>query len=144
MFARGKILSIKDFRENEIYDEDVTALKAKIEKYIANHTELTEPAKNNLRALKVTEGAAKEEVKLLLGEPDRIVKRHKEDDIASEVWTYKINKSSPFTVVFLPVFFGHEEYHLYLKDNILVSIERHYLKQTFYSSDSGMGVQGRK
>jgi len=142
-FSKTKIVLIKDFRENEAYDENITALKEKVEKYISGHTDLNESTKNNLRELKVTEGAAKEEVKLLLGEPDKVVKTDKKD-IASEIWSYRINKRSIFTIVFLPIFFGHEEYYLYFKDSTLTFIERHYLEQTFYSSGSGMGVNDTK
>lgn len=142
--GRSKIISIKDFRGNERYDEDMAALKEKVEKYIFNHADLNDAVKNNLRELKVTEGATKEEVGLLLGDPDKAVKLAKRVDNASEMWVYKTSKSSVFTVVFLPVFFGHEKYYLYFKDNNLALIERHYLEQTFYSSGSGMGLQRTK
>jgi len=143
-FGKSKIVSIKDFRENEVFDENIIALKEMVEKYISSHTDLNGSTKNNLRELKVTEGAAGEEVKLLLGEPDKVVKTGKKTYITSEIWIYKINKSSTFTIIFLPVFFGHEEYYLYFKDNVLTLIERHYLEQTFYASDSGMGLQRNK
>ena len=142
--GKSKVISIKDFRENEMYDEHIAALKEEVEKYISNHTDLNEATKNNLRELKVIQGATKEEVKLLLGEPDKLVKIGKKADIASEIWIYKINKRSVFTIVFPPVFFGQEKYYLYFKDNILTLIERHYLEQTFYSSGSGMGLERSK
>ncbi len=141
--AQSKVISIKDFRENETYDENIAALRERIEKYISSHADLNEAAKNNLRELKVAEGATKEEVKLLLGEPDKVAKIGEKVDTATEIWIYQTSKSSIFTIVFLPVFFGREEYYLYFKDNILTLIERHYLEQTFYASDSGMGLQDK-
>jgi len=141
-FGKRKIVLIKDFRENEAFDEDIAALKEKVEKYISSHPDLSETAKNNLRELKVTEAQTKEEVELLLGQPDKVVKKE-EKDIASEIWIYQTSHKSVFTIVFLPVFFGHEEYYLYFKDNILTLIEGHYLEQTFYASGSGMGVNDK-
>lgn len=137
-----KVILIKDFRENEMYDEDIAALKEKIEKYISHHTDLSEQTKNNLRELKVTQGATEEEVELLLGNPDKVI--HPGDNVgfASEIWIYKINKATAFTVVIIPVFFTHEGYYLYFKDNTLTVIERHYLKQTFQSS--GLGISERR
>lgn len=136
-----RLVSIKDFRENDRLDEDIAALKKRIEGYIASNAGLNESAKNNLRELKAAEGLTVDEVRLLLGEPDRVIKT---DKTRPEIWIYKINKRSTFTIIFLPVFFGHEEYRLYFKDNILILIERHYLKQTFSASDSGMGLERKK
>ncbi len=141
---KTKIVLIRDFRENDVFDSEIVFLKEKVEKYISSHADLSEPAKNNLRELKVTEGSTKEEVQLLLGGPDKAVKASKKADIASEVWIYKTNKSSIFTIIFLPVFFGHETYYLYFKDNVVMLIERHYLEQTFYATDSGAGLTGIK
>ena len=140
--SRAKIVSIKDFRENEVLNKDIKTLKEKVEKYISSHADLNESIKNGLRGLRVTEGANKEEVELLLGEPDGIVKKDKEVDAASQVWTYQINKRSVFTIIFLPVYFGHEQYYLYFKDNILTRIERHYLGQTFHADEADMGIHG--
>ena len=139
-FSKSKIVLTKDLRENEVFNQDIALLKEKVERYISGHADLSEPTKSNLRELRVTEGATKEEVKLLLGEPDKVMKSDKED-IASEIWIYRTNKSSTFTIVFIPVFFGHEKYYLYFKDNLLTLIERYYLEQTFYASDSNMGLQ---
>jgi hypothetical protein len=122
--GKRKVVLIKDFRENEMYEEDLAALKEEVEKYIASHPDLSEAAKNNLRALKVAEGATKEEVKLLLGEPDKASPGH-----ASEVWIYRISKMRAFSVFIVPVFFAHEGYYLYFKDGVLTAIERHYPKQ---------------
>jgi hypothetical protein len=138
---KTKATLIKDFRENEAFAENITALKEKVEKYISTHTDLNELTKNYLRELKVTEGATKEEVKLLLGEPDKVIKPGKKDG-ACETWIYATSKRSTFTVIFLPVFFGHEKHYLYFKDDILTLIERHYLEQVFSASDSNMGLMG--
>lgn len=120
VFGKKQSISIKDFRENEMYEEDMEALKEDVEKYIALHPDLSEAAKNNLRELRVAEGATKEEVKLLLGEPDKI---------SDETWVYKINKLRAITVFIVPVFFVHEGYYLYFKDGVLSGIQRHYPKQ---------------
>jgi len=141
-FNKSKVVLIKDFRGHEISGQNLAAFKEKVEKYISDHPDLNETAKNNLRELKVTAGTAKEEVKLLLGEPDRVNIDKK--DLTCQTWIYRTDKNSTFTVIFLPVFFGHEEYFLYFKDSALALIERHYLEQTFYSSGSGTSVQAAR
>jgi len=144
-FGSKKFVSIKDFRENEMYDENISALKAEVEKYILAHPDLGELAKNNLRELKVTAGAAKDEVRLLLGNPDKVMEEGGKPKSGSEIWIYRINKRSTFSIVIIPVFFTSEWYYLYFsrpalkseggippsagKDNVLAAIERHYLEQ---------------
>lgn len=144
MINRTKVTSIRDFREREAFDQDINALKEKVEQYISCRSDLNEATKNNLRELKVTGGSSKEDVELLLGEPDKIIKNRKKDNLTYEAWIYKTNKRSIFTVIFLPLFFGHEKYSLYFQDNALALIERHYLEQTFSASDSGMGLRGER
>lgn len=138
--GKKKVILIKDFRENEMYDENITALKEEAEKYISLHTDLSEQTKNNLRELIVTAGATEEEVKLLLGEPDKVIKQENKTGTRSEMWIYKINKTDVFTIFIIPLFFPHQAYYLYFKDNVLTAIERHYLEQTFQSTDSGVGL----
>lgn len=123
--------SVKDFREIDMYTEDIDALKEEVEKYIAAHPELNEDTKKNIRQLKVAPGQSKEEVLLLLGEPDKIS--------GSDIWIYRINKWRAFTVFIIPVFFVREGYYLYFKDDVLTDIERHYLKQMIRQS-AGSGV----
>lgn len=137
MGGAREMVTIKDFRENERYDEDITALKEEVEKYIASHTDLAETTKNNLRKLKVTAGATKEEINLLLGKPDKVIKN--EANVASEIWIYRTSKSSIFTIIVFPVFFTHDGYYLHFKNNILTKIERHCLEQTFETSGIGLG-----
>ena len=72
-----KATIVKDFRENEMYIEDMQALIEEAETYIASHPELSDERRNDLRALKVTVGQAQEEVKLLLGEPDKVMQAHR-------------------------------------------------------------------
>src|SRR3989338_3601282 len=67
MFGSAKSVSIYDFRGIERYDEDIDALKVRVEKYISSHPDLSDAAKNNLRELKAAFGSTKEEVELLLG-----------------------------------------------------------------------------
>lgn len=127
--SKRKVVSVKDFREIAMYAEDITALKEEIEKYIVAHPDLSESTKNNLRELKVTAGAAKEEVKLLLGEPDKVTKTS-----TSEIWIYRINRIRAFTVFIIPVCFVHEGYYLHFKDNALLAIERHSLQQSVHQA----------
>jgi len=138
--SKNKVTLIVDFRGNKVFDEDVVALKESVKKYISAHAGLSEPAKNNLQELRVTEGLTKEEIKLLLGEPDKIIVSGKGFSTGSEIWIYATSKKSTFTIIVLPVYFGHEKYYLYFKDNALALIERHYLEQTFSSTDSGVGL----
>ncbi len=142
--GKTKVKFIRDFRDNEAYDENITNLKQKAEEYISRRGDLDESAKANLRELRVTAGATKEEVRLLLGVPDKAVKIRKKGYDADEMWIYNTYKPSVFTLLFFPVFFGHEKYYLYFNDNILTLIERRYLEQTLYSDDYGMGLQTGK
>lgn len=128
-FTKKKVISIKDFRKNEMYEEDIIALKEKIEEYISHHPDLSELTKNNLRELKITKGSTQEEVKLLRGKPDKV---------RAGIWIYRINKMATFTIFIIPVFYSCEAYYLYFKDASLTAIERHYLQQTV--SSSGMGL----
>lgn len=130
VIGKKKVVLIKDFRENDMYEEDMEGLKQEVEEYILAHPDLGEQAKLNLRELKVTEGARKEEVRLLLDKPDKVVRaRGKANYAADEIWIYKISKLRTFTVFIIPVFLCHEGYYLYFKDDLLAGIERHYLTQ---------------
>lgn len=121
--SKKKTVLIKDFRENEMYEEDYTALKDAIEKYIARHPDLSETQKNNLRELKVIEDQTKEEVELLLGEADKI---SRSGNGRAETWIYRINRWRAFTLFIIPVFFSQEGYYLRFKDNQLSRIERRH------------------
>lgn len=134
MGSTRKIVIINDFRLNEAYDEDIDALKQKAEKYISLHPELSDSVKASLRELKVATGFSREEVELLLGRPDKIVK-------SGEEWVYKINKTRIVTVFIVPVFPVNESYRLYFKDNALMAIERHFLKQVVQQSQ-GQALYG--
>src|SRR3989338_1398435 len=88
-----KSITIKDFRGNDAYDEDIAALKEEVEKYIFQHPDLSDAAKNNLREIKVTPGASRNEVVLLLGKPDKLARVSGSGRYgASEIYIYKINK----------------------------------------------------
>lgn len=129
-FGRKKTITIKDFRQNEAYDEDIEALKQEAEKYIPRHPELSGEAMDNLRHLRVTQGSTRDEVTFLLGKPDKVMKTDGAGRYgATEVWIYKINKVRVFTVFIIPLFPVREAYYLYFKDNALLEIERHFLKQ---------------
>jgi len=138
--GKRKSVTIKDFRQNEAYDEDIEGFKKEVEEYISKHQDLSEAAKNNLRALKVTQGATADEVKFLLGKPDKVIRVAGASRYgASEIWIYKISKMRVFTIFIFPVFFVHEGYYLYFKDGSLVEIERHYLEQ-IVKQGAGPGV----
>ena len=140
VFGHKKSITIKDFRGNDAYDEDIAALKEEVEKYISQHPDLSEPAKNNLREIKVTPGATADEAALLLGKPDKLVRAAGRGRYgATQIWIYRISKIRIFTIFILPVFPVHEGYYLYFKDGRLVEIEKHYLKQVVHQN-AGPGV----
>jgi len=120
---------VEDFLGNKMYKEDIDIVKGRVEKYISVHSNLSEATKNNLGKLRVSVGATKEEVELLLGKPTKIIKRKDNAHAISEIWLYKTNKRNPFAIVIIPIFVIHEEYCLYFKENVLSDIQRHYLKQ---------------
>lgn len=136
-FTRKKVVIIQDFRENDRFDEDIEQLKAKVEAYITEHPELSDAQKANLRELKVTEGAGAEEIRLLLGKPDKITDRKSLEGISSETWIYRINHRSTFTVFIFPVLPMHEGYYLKLENKRLKTIERHFLEQVLDSGGGG-------
>ena len=127
--GKNKVVLITDFRGNEIFEENMAAVKEEVEKYISAHPDLSEAAKFNLRELKVTEGLNPEQVELLLGKPDRVIKSGDKNRGGSEIWIYRINKMNAFTIFIFPVFLAHEGYYLSFKDNCLASIQKHYLTQ---------------
>lgn len=139
MFGKKKTILVKDFRGNEVYEEDMAGLKEEVEKYISGHPDLSEPGKTNLRELRVTEGIPKEEVKLLLGAPDKITRISSVKKEASEAWIYKLKKMNVFSVFIIPVLLVHQAYYLYFQDNLLVNMEKHYLKQTV-EQNAGPGL----
>jgi hypothetical protein len=120
-FGRKRV-EVKDFREVEMYEEDMQALQEEVGQYIAARPNLSEEIKNNLKALRVAPGEGQEEVKLLLGEPDKIID-------GGNTWVYQIHKLRAITVFIIPVFFVHEGYYLRFKEGVLESIERHYPRQ---------------
>src|SRR3990167_7096312 len=112
-----KSIMIKDFRGNDAYDKGIAAFKKEVEKYISQHSDLSDAAKNNLREIKVTPGASRNEVVLLLGKPDKLMRAAGSGRYgASEIWIYKLSKVRVFTVFIVPVFPVHEGYYLYFKD----------------------------
>ena len=134
MFGGAKSVSIYDFRGIERYDEDIDALKVRVEKYISIHPDLSGAAKNNLQELKAAFGLNKEEIELLLGKPDKVIKPSGKAQDISEIWIYSKMKLNAFTVFIFPVFFTHESYYLYFQGNTLTNIEKHYLEQLLEST----------
>lgn len=134
MFGGNKSVSIYDFRGIERYDEDIDALRLRVEKYISSHPGLSGAAKNNLQELKAAFGLNKEEIELLLGKPDKVIKPIGKTQDISEIWIYNKRKLSAFTVFIFPVFPTHESYYLYFQGNTLTNIEKHYLEQLLEST----------
>jgi hypothetical protein len=140
--GKKKVITLKDFRENEVYEEDMENSQKVAEEYIAKHASLSEAAKNNLKKMQVAQGSSQEEVTLLLGKPDKIISPAGKNPYgASEIWIYGIHKMQAFTVFIIPVSVIHESYYLYFKDGMLSEIERHYLKQVVGQAP-GPGLSG--
>lgn len=143
-FGKKEVVSLRDFQENEAYDEYVTDLQVKVEKYILEHPELSEEAKKNLRELKVSAGSNKAEVELLLGEPLKVNAAKNNAYGATELWIYKISKIDITTIFIIPVFWTHQGYYLYFKDNALAGIEKHYLEPLIQTtSPSATGIENK-
>jgi len=142
--SKRKVVLVKDFRGNEVYDEDMAALQEKVEKYISSHADLNEPEKNKLRELRVSKGTTKEEVLLLLGKPDKVIRLKNKVCATSEIWIYRTNKRIAFVIIVIPVFFTHEGYYLYFEENILRAIERHSLEETVTTSGIGLFERPKK
>ncbi|MCK9603381.1 MAG: hypothetical protein M0R66_03390 [Candidatus Omnitrophica bacterium] len=142
-FGKKKEVRVEDFREIEMYDEDIIALKEEVEAYISSHPAIDEVIKNNLRQLKVVDGMTQEETRLLLSDPDKIEKIGSRTKYgASERWIYKTIRWRAFTVFIFPVCFVREAYYLYFKDDILVGIDKRSLKQMLKQTDAaGVGPE---
>lgn len=130
MGGRRKVVTIKDFRLNDAYDEDIDAVKERVEKYISSHPQTPDSIKLSLREFKVSAGLTREQVELLMGKPDKIMTSSGKDNYGStEIWVYRINKTRAYTVFIIPVLFVNESYRLVFKGDNLAGIERHYLNQ---------------
>ena len=119
----------ENFLGDKVTKEDIEAAKEKTEKYILEHNDLDEASKHYLRDLKVVRGATMEEVRLILGEPSKIIKSGKKAHPSSETWVYKTNKVDHFKILIISIFQVKETYYLYFKDNILTGINKHYLQR---------------
>jgi outer membrane protein assembly factor BamE (lipoprotein component of BamABCDE complex) len=130
LMGKKKIVTLKDFRGNEAYEEDMENFQKAAEEYVAQHPSLSETAKNNLKSMQVTDGSTKDEVTLLLGKPDKVISPASKNPYgADEIWVYSLRKMQAYTVFIMPVFLAHESYCLYFKNGVLLEIERHYLRQ---------------
>jgi hypothetical protein len=140
--GKKKIVTLKDFRENEVYEEDMEDFQKLAQEYVAQHPSLSETAKENLKGMQVTCGSTKEEVEFLLGKPDKIISPTGDNPPgAREIWVYSIHKMHAYTVFIIPVFVAHESYWLHFKDGALQEINRHYIKQVVGQSP-GPGLSG--
>ena len=143
--GKKKIVTIRDFRGKEATDADIDKLKNAAREYIALHPGLSEEAKNNLLELKVIKGSTAEQAAFILGNPDKKSRLRKGALYgADERWIYRAGKLRAFTVFIFPVFFLHEAYYLYFKDNMLVEIERRFLKQTIRQGEGPGVVENKK
>lgn len=143
-FAKRRLIEFRDFRGNLAYEDEIAGLKEKIEKYISSHPELSDEVKLSLRELKIIAGFKKPEVELLLGKPDAVKKSGAGAKYgATSIWAYKKNKMRAFTVFIIPVFFVHEAYYLYFKDEFLAGIDSSSLKQTLHQAPA-RGVIGEE
>jgi len=122
-------LDIRDFLGYEMKKDDISSAKEKVETYIAEHADIEESNKAHLQELCVAVGATSGEVELLLGKPEKIMKKRNTKHPISEVWIYRTNKPQLFSIVIVPILLVRQGYYLYFKDGILKNIERHYLHQ---------------
>ena len=114
----------RDFKGNVILKEYITNLKGKIEDYISQHPEIDEEVKSALKNFKVIKGMTKEQVRLLLGNPERVQTLNSKNKFrADERWVYMMKESRCVYVVPVPIFFTHDAYHLYFRGDILAATE---------------------
>jgi len=126
----------RDFLGNAVDKQDIKVVKDRVDKYISTHADLKQETKNNLQQLTLSEGYAKEEVKLLLGEPTRIIQPKGEAQGVSEIWLYKAKRSHTFKILVFPLFPIYEVYYLYFKEDVLTDMEMHYWKQTLFARET--------
>ncbi|MDD5155868.1 MAG: hypothetical protein PHF11_05230, partial [Candidatus Omnitrophica bacterium] len=113
-----------DFKGYLIHKEYTDNLKNKVEEYIAGHPQTSEEARAELRNFKVVKGMTAEQVKLLLGEPERIQPLNTGNKFRADArWVYMMKDTVCIYVVPVPLFFTHNAYHLYFKNGVLVGIE---------------------
>jgi hypothetical protein len=128
-YYKDKMIS-RDFKGNIIDNakEYVTNLKGKIEDYLSHHPEINEETKLALKNCKVTKGLTKEQVKLLLGNPERVQTLSSKNKFkADQRWVY-IMEEQKCIYLFVPIFFTHNAYHLYFRGDILIAIEHVKIK----------------
>ena len=118
-----------NFRGTFVESKDVVNLKSKAKDYISRNPAVDEKIKSALANLKVIPGMNQEQVKLLLGEPDKAQdlgcgNRYK----ANERWVYKKADLKCVYFVPLPLFFTNDSFRLYFKDGIVAGIEEVKIK----------------
>lgn len=119
----------RDFKGKVIHKEYITGLKARVEDYISHHPEINGETKSALTDFKVIKGMTKEQVRLLLGEPEKAQHLNSGNKFRADArWVYAMETLRCVYVVPIPVFFTHDAYHLYFKGDILVGIEEVKLK----------------
>lgn len=116
-----------DFKNNTLdLDEEkyITNLKSKIKNYISTKLAIDGGIKTALESFKVIKGMSKEEVRLLLGNPERTqVLNPKNKFKADERWVYIMKGLQYVYIGPVPVFFTHDAYHLYFSGEVLIAIE---------------------
>lgn len=115
-----------DFKNDRINNKEtyLADLKGRVEDYLLRHPEITGETKSALENFKVIEGMTKEQVKLLLGNPERIQSLDSNNKYkADERWVYIMKGLQGVYVGPVPIFLTHNAYHLYFKVDILSGIE---------------------
>ncbi len=113
-----------DFKGHIIAKEYISKLKGKAEDYTSQHPEISGEVKDALKNLKVVKGLTKEQVKLLLGNPERVQALSPNNKFgADQRWVYIRGDLRCIYVLIVPVLFTHNAYHLYFKGDILIAID---------------------
>lgn len=127
LFGTYKSRSVTmDFKDNRIDDKTkyLNDLKDKVEEYLLHHPEITEETKSALMKFSVIEGMIKEQVRLLLGNPEIIQSLNTENKFRSdERWVYISKELTAVQIGPVPIFFTHDADHLYFRGDILIAIE---------------------
>lgn len=99
-------------------------MKGKVEDYILHHPEIDKETKSSLENFIVVKGMTKEQVRLLLSNPERIqILNSKNKFRTDERWVYIMQGLQAIQIGPVPIYFTHDAYHLYFRGDILTKIE---------------------
>lgn len=126
-FCADKSRSVTvDFRNNRIEDKEkyLADLRGKVEEYILRYPETAEETKAALKRFSVITGMTKEQVKLVLGNPEKVQSLNSDNKFKSdERWVYIDKGLTAVQIGPVPIFFTHNANHLYFRDDVLTAIE---------------------